>query len=333
MSSASRPVFAWIALALAGSHALAAPSAYPPKANKPHPQLILPNLKHDKVIPITSYRGKKVLLIHLASWSENCRKELPEWNEKTKALIAADKLVVIGVSQEQSPERSRLLLQWLKIDWPVLHDPLNTHEVRKLPTVIAIDEHGYVQDPHAKIETFESKFVNQTYPKPGKPAYYERDVLQDPRVTRRIVEDTNAAEDWNRHGTSIILSWRPALLPEGVESFTKLTGKEPKSAVAYFRLGVAHLFRRASEFAQGDDLEGAQKALKKAAALSSSNEVFAQRLLVASGKDTGEKWIKLARKEIKARGEKPVALPKGNKPSATSAPTKKPKTSKSAPKS
>ncbi|OQZ05874.1 MAG: hypothetical protein B6D36_07880 [Planctomycetes bacterium UTPLA1] len=41
---------------------------FPPKVGKPHPPLALWNLTHDEPISITAFRGKKVLLIHFASW-------------------------------------------------------------------------------------------------------------------------------------------------------------------------------------------------------------------------------------------------------------------------
>lgn len=41
---------------------------FPPKVGKPHPPLALWNLSHDETVSITAFRGKKVLLIHFASW-------------------------------------------------------------------------------------------------------------------------------------------------------------------------------------------------------------------------------------------------------------------------
>jgi hypothetical protein len=43
-------------------------SLFPPKIGKPHPPLALWNLSHDESVSITAFRGKKVLLIHFASW-------------------------------------------------------------------------------------------------------------------------------------------------------------------------------------------------------------------------------------------------------------------------
>jgi hypothetical protein len=40
----------------------------PPKAGRPHPQIVLPTIKGDRAIALSSLRGRKVLLVHFASW-------------------------------------------------------------------------------------------------------------------------------------------------------------------------------------------------------------------------------------------------------------------------
>ncbi len=41
---------------------------YPPKVGQPHPQIILPTLDGERVIALSTFRGRKVLLVHFASW-------------------------------------------------------------------------------------------------------------------------------------------------------------------------------------------------------------------------------------------------------------------------
>jgi len=43
---------------------------YTPRNGKraPHPDFILPSIDGDKMIQLSNYRGKKVLLLHFASW-------------------------------------------------------------------------------------------------------------------------------------------------------------------------------------------------------------------------------------------------------------------------
>lgn len=47
---------------------LAAADAYRPKVGKAHPQIVLPTIEYDRTVALSQFRGKKVLLIHFASW-------------------------------------------------------------------------------------------------------------------------------------------------------------------------------------------------------------------------------------------------------------------------
>ncbi|MEE8171195.1 MAG: hypothetical protein V3T70_11675 [Phycisphaerae bacterium] len=35
---------------------------------EPYPKVVLPTIEHDRVIDLDSYRGRKILLVHFASW-------------------------------------------------------------------------------------------------------------------------------------------------------------------------------------------------------------------------------------------------------------------------
>ena len=65
---------------------------------------------------------------------------MPVWHENTKALRAAGKLAVVGITQEQHAERCRLFAQWHQIDWPILWDPFNLTESKVVPRFTLIDE-------------------------------------------------------------------------------------------------------------------------------------------------------------------------------------------------
>ena len=41
---------------------------YKPEVGKPHPDFILPSIEDGKQLQLSDYRGKKVLLLHFASW-------------------------------------------------------------------------------------------------------------------------------------------------------------------------------------------------------------------------------------------------------------------------
>ena len=43
-------------------------AAYPPKVGQRHPDFTLPDLATGRPVSLSDFRGKKVLLIHFASW-------------------------------------------------------------------------------------------------------------------------------------------------------------------------------------------------------------------------------------------------------------------------
>lgn len=92
---------------------------------------------------------------------------MPVWHEATKRLVAAGKLAVVGVDEEQHPDRCRLYLQWQRIDWPMMSDPINQLGLTGVPVVRAIDEHGIVRLTHPDPKTFEREFVDRQFPPPG----------------------------------------------------------------------------------------------------------------------------------------------------------------------
>ena len=181
-------------------------SAYPPEPGTAHPQIVLYTLEGDRTMALSKLQGKKVLLIHFASWSEESRKKMPAWHEKTKKLVADGKLVVLGVAHEQHADRCRLFAQWKGIDWPILHDPLNLIRVDSLPLVVGIDEHSIVRADNLDLDTFEETFVNKTFKAPKKPASLGSDELPNTKVTRRASVDDRSEKACRKHGDALVLA-------------------------------------------------------------------------------------------------------------------------------
>jgi len=44
------------------------PVGYQPVVGQPHPDLELPDIESGRTVSLSGYRGRKVLLIHFASW-------------------------------------------------------------------------------------------------------------------------------------------------------------------------------------------------------------------------------------------------------------------------
>ena len=55
-----------------GSLCLAVPpcrgAVYAPRVGRPHPDFTLPNIVDGRPVSLSQFRGRKVLLVHLASW-------------------------------------------------------------------------------------------------------------------------------------------------------------------------------------------------------------------------------------------------------------------------
>ena len=79
------------------------------------------------------------------------------WHDAAKQWIADDRLVMVGLIQEQHPDRCRLFAQWKQLDFPILWDPFNLTDSKVVPNFIAIDEHGIVRSTRANLETFEAE--------------------------------------------------------------------------------------------------------------------------------------------------------------------------------
>ncbi len=66
---------------------------------------------------------------------------------------------MLGVTQEQHPDRCRLFAQWHAVSWPILHDPINLLATTGVPIVVAIDEHGVVRSTRPTAEWVKDTFL------------------------------------------------------------------------------------------------------------------------------------------------------------------------------
>lgn len=288
-------------------------ASYPPAPGKVHSQVVLRTLEGDRAIALSSLRGKKVLLIHFASWSEECRKQMPVWHKKTKKLIADGKLVVLGIAHEQHAERCRLFAQWKGIDWPILYDPLNLVRAESLPLIVAVDEYGVVREFEADPDKLEEAFLSKTFSPPKKTVNVGRAELPDPKVTRRKANDGRTAHVWREHGDALVLAGLPVQLNEAIDSYRTAISMNKSDANSIFRLGVAYRIRYDRAERQPDDFQSAVNAWRQAVEMASGNEVFLERLQQYGptlGRSQGfYDWIETARKAISEQGDTPVPLP------------------------
>ncbi|MFQ5500861.1 MAG: hypothetical protein ACE5EQ_01005 [Phycisphaerae bacterium] len=283
------------------------------KIGKPYPPLVLWSIEGDEPISIDAYREKKVLILNFASWSPDVRLSIDTWRAETRSLVKGGKLVLLGVMQEQHRDRCRLFAQWQKLDFPILHDALNLAGVTKLPTVVAVDEHGIIRAIDPAPETLQKEFVNKKFPK-AKRRNRRAPVLElpNPKFTRRIAGESRQIKEQREHGDALVLGGIPQQIDEALNAYEQALRIAPEDAASFFRLGVTRRIRYDSPQRQPGDFQAAINAWIRAAQIDRKNQVYQGRVhqygVCLEKPSTMYAWIGKARREIADRGEKPIRL-------------------------
>lgn len=113
----------------------------PPEASRPAPDFRLRSFD-GRVIALSDYRGKVVILNFWASWCTPCKQEMPNL-ERVWQEFKDRGVVVLGIDVLDDMEDAAAFLEALKITYPNIFDPgnarMNTYRVTALPTTIFID--------------------------------------------------------------------------------------------------------------------------------------------------------------------------------------------------
>ncbi|MBL4770960.1 MAG: hypothetical protein JKY61_07435 [Planctomycetes bacterium] len=70
---------------------------------------------------------------------------MPVWRDLTKELRESGELNVVGIVQEQHPDRTRLYAAWQNLDFPILWDPFNTTGIDYVLVSTFVDGYGVVR--------------------------------------------------------------------------------------------------------------------------------------------------------------------------------------------
>lgn len=220
--------------------------------------------------------------------------------------MASNKLVLLGVTQEQHAERCSLFAQWKEFDWPILHDPINLLGSRAVPLVSAIDEMGIVQSTKPTPDWVRDTFISNSYS--GKPG----PVATIPSL-EQLVSNAKTQGDAASHralGDAAILWHRtdPDLAVDAYESAVQ----QESTGINHFRLGVA--LRRRHETAQHRPTDFSEAVRHWTQALEMDpNQYIWRRRIQQYGPRLDKPypfydWVPLAKQEILARGEEPFEL-------------------------
>ena len=154
---------------------------------------------------------------------------VPGWHEATKEWQDAGDLTMVGIIQEQHPDRARLFMQWKQMDWPILVDSLNLLETTVVPLTLAIDEHGVIrkiQPSRDDLETFRAEFVDAEFEPPGD-------------MTTSLPQMSRPATD----AVSMYL-WESTADPDAlIAAFERAVTADPGHGYTLFRTGVAYRWR------------------------------------------------------------------------------------------
>ena len=238
---------------------------------------------------------------------------MPGWHKATQQWVRDGRLVVLGITQEQHPDRCRLFAQWQKFDWPILHDPINVLGSRVVPIVIAIDEHGIVRSTRPSPATLERDFLDRKFPPPdGKRAAPMKPRPADLDALRQTAKRLDTSKAWRRLGDALVLWKRSEQINEAIDAYSRAIKKVPDDGNALFRLGVCYRMRFESPDHQTGDFQRAVVHWERALVIDPNQYIWRRRIQQYGPRlkkpYSFYDWIHRATKEIAARGETPVAL-------------------------
>jgi len=238
-----------------------------------------------------------------------CRSHVPGWHVSTNEWQRAGRLQLLGIVQEQHPERARLFMQWKQLPWPVMADPLNQLGVAAVPMTLLIDEHGIIRKLNPSQEDV-AAFVDApaagVTPSPEPPAQPGLERTPDPANRASWAE---AAVLWGD----------ARQLDEALRVYSDLLREPPADGALHFRAGVAFRKRYDSPARQPGDFQAAVGHWTRALELDPNQYIWRRRVQQYGPRLAKPyafyDWIPTARNEITAQGETPVPL--GAEPGGT----------------
>ena len=223
---------------------------------------------------------------------------------------------MVGIIQEQHPDRCRLFMQWKQMGWPILVDSLNLLEVTAVPITLAIDEYGIIQQakiPVSAAEDLQATFLDRTFEAPaGRSA--EPVAQPAPPDLDRLKEaaEQGDVQAVRNYANALVMWGGPQRLEEAIAAYQKAVSIEPTHGPTHFRLGVAYRKRYDSDQRAEKDFPNAVEHWKTALDLDPNQYIWRRRIQQYGPRldkpYSFYDWVRTAREEITARGETPVDL-------------------------
>jgi len=247
---------------------------------------------------------------------------VPGWHEATRDLQETGRLQVLGIIQEQHPDRARLFMQWKKMDWPILVDSLNLLGTSVVPVTLFIDEWGIIRDVSPPLTEARERvlgFLREDFSGSG----HEAVVADVPNVDAggraeveleglRSASAAGAVGPLRDLADGLIMWGDDRDLDECIGLYERALEADPGDGNTHFRAGVAYRRRSESERRRAADFRMAVYHWERALEVDPNNYIWRRRIQQYGPRL--EKpypfydWVGAARDEIIGRGEAPVML-------------------------
>ncbi len=233
-------------------------------------------------------------------------------------FVKSGELVVVGVVQEQHPDRAKLYKQWRQIDWPILVDSLNLLDLAAVPVPVAIDESGIVRHAGRMPSSLETGFVRRTYDTVKIAKNFNRAKRADPQKLRQQVSESGGptrlagAAAYRDLGDAYFFEPASESLDRCIEAYRQAIKLDPRDGRAHFRLGAALRKRAESSHRRSGDAQAAVAQWGEALAINPNQYIWRRRIQQYGPRLDKPynfySWVEQARNEIRARGDQPVQL-------------------------
>ena len=216
---------------------------------------------------------------------------------------------MVGIIQEQHPERTRLFMQWKQMSWPIMVDSLNLLDVTVVPITLLIDEEGIILAIRPDQEEFE-RFLKSSFAPPTESAT----LLSRPPDLAPLEEEAAKGDPaaLGAFGDAVFL-WRNVdKIGETIRAYQNALEKAPVHGPTHFRLGVAYRKRYDSKLHQQGDFRKAVEHWRRALEIDPNQYIWRHRIQQYGPRldkpYSFYDWVVKAREEIQARGDTPAPL-------------------------
>ncbi|MCD6326366.1 TlpA family protein disulfide reductase [bacterium] len=120
-------------------------------ANKKAPDFTLKDAKTGKMVSMSDFKGKVVLVDFWATWCVPCKKAMTFY-EKLYRKKYKEGFVVLAISIDKSEKKLNRFLKRRPVSFYILHDPgklaAKKYGAFRVPTTVLIDRNGVIQNKY-----------------------------------------------------------------------------------------------------------------------------------------------------------------------------------------